>query len=212
MGPGWLPDRLRLPAGPRARSTSPISPRRSSEDALDDAGVDTADVGVIRIGNALRPARRQPEASSAASPPQSCPSSGTSPPPATRPPAPPAASPCSPARGRHRVGPIRLRPSALGLGTGADRPRRRRRRPSGGRRPGSATRAGDTTFMWPHMFSALTDGYDRRYGVEARPTRREIARLNFSNAGQPPRPDPHVDLHPRELRGRRRRQPDRRGW
>ncbi len=39
--------------------------------------------------------------------------------------------------------------------------------------------------MWPHMFSALTDEYDRRYGVDEAHLR-EIARLNFSNArGQP---------------------------
>ncbi|WP_066361306.1 acetyl-CoA acetyltransferase [Herbidospora mongoliensis] len=36
-------------------------------------------------------------------------------------------------------------------------------------------------FMWPHMFSALTDEYDRRYGIDESHLR-EIARLNFSNA------------------------------
>ncbi|WP_030453346.1 acetyl-CoA acetyltransferase [Herbidospora cretacea] len=37
------------------------------------------------------------------------------------------------------------------------------------------------TFMWPHMFSALTDEYDRRYGIDEAHLR-AIARLNFSNA------------------------------
>ncbi|GLX93381.1 acetyl-CoA acetyltransferase [Herbidospora sp. NBRC 101105] len=43
----------------------------------------------------------------------------------------------------------------------------------------------DATFMWPHMFSALTDEYDRRYGVDEAHLR-AIARLNFSNAAANP--------------------------
>lgn len=39
----------------------------------------------------------------------------------------------------------------------------------------------DAKFMWPHMFSALTDEYDRRYGLDEAHLR-EIARLNFANA------------------------------
>ncbi|TKK83748.1 thiolase domain-containing protein [Herbidospora galbida] len=39
----------------------------------------------------------------------------------------------------------------------------------------------DAKFMWPHMFSALTDEYDRRYGLDEAHLR-AIARLNFSNA------------------------------
>ncbi|WP_062357067.1 acetyl-CoA acetyltransferase [Herbidospora yilanensis] len=43
----------------------------------------------------------------------------------------------------------------------------------------------DATFMWPHMFSALTDEYDRRYGIDEAHLR-AIARLNFSNAAANP--------------------------
>nr|WP_062331514.1 acetyl-CoA acetyltransferase [Herbidospora sakaeratensis] len=43
----------------------------------------------------------------------------------------------------------------------------------------------DARFMWPHMFSALTDEYDRRYGIDEAHLR-AIARLNFSNAAANP--------------------------
>ncbi|WP_067792767.1 acetyl-CoA acetyltransferase [Actinomadura formosensis] len=39
----------------------------------------------------------------------------------------------------------------------------------------------DATFMWPYMFSALTDEYDRRYGIDDAHLR-AIGELNFRNA------------------------------
>jgi acetyl-CoA C-acetyltransferase len=39
----------------------------------------------------------------------------------------------------------------------------------------------DATFMWPHMFSALADEYDRRYGLDDAHLR-AIGALNFGNA------------------------------
>ncbi|MGI8331198.1 acetyl-CoA acetyltransferase [Actinomadura scrupuli] len=39
----------------------------------------------------------------------------------------------------------------------------------------------DATFMWPYMFSALADEYDRRYGLDDAHLR-AIAELNFANA------------------------------
>jgi acetyl-CoA C-acetyltransferase len=41
------------------------------------------------------------------------------------------------------------------------------------------------TFMWPHMFSAVIDEYDKRYGVDAMHLR-AIAQLNFANARKNP--------------------------
>ncbi|ROO86449.1 acetyl-CoA C-acetyltransferase [Actinocorallia herbida] len=39
----------------------------------------------------------------------------------------------------------------------------------------------DASFMWPYMFSALTDEYDRRYGIDDAHLR-AIGELNFRNA------------------------------
>ncbi|MCT9934368.1 acetyl-CoA acetyltransferase [Planotetraspora sp. A-T 1434] len=39
----------------------------------------------------------------------------------------------------------------------------------------------DATFMWPYMFSALADEYDRRYGIDEAHLR-AIGELNFRNA------------------------------
>ena len=39
----------------------------------------------------------------------------------------------------------------------------------------------DAKFMWPHMFSAVADEYDRRYGIDESHLR-AIAQLNFANA------------------------------
>ncbi len=39
----------------------------------------------------------------------------------------------------------------------------------------------EATFMWPHMFSAVADEYDRRYGLDAMHLR-TIAQVNFANA------------------------------
>lgn len=45
----------------------------------------------------------------------------------------------------------------------------------------------DARFMWPYMFSAVADEYDRRYGLDERHLR-AIAQLNFTNA----RKNPHA--------------------
>jgi acetyl-CoA C-acetyltransferase len=39
----------------------------------------------------------------------------------------------------------------------------------------------DAKYMWPHMFSALADEYDHRYGLDSRYLQ-EISALNFANA------------------------------
>jgi acetyl-CoA C-acetyltransferase len=39
----------------------------------------------------------------------------------------------------------------------------------------------DAKYMWPHMFSALADEYDHRYGLDSRYLQ-EISALNFGNA------------------------------
>ncbi len=39
----------------------------------------------------------------------------------------------------------------------------------------------DAKFMWPHMFEAVADEYDRRYGLDESHLR-AIAALNFANA------------------------------
>ena len=44
---------------------------------------------------------------------------------------------------------------------------------------------GDAKFMWPHMFSAVADEYDRRYGIDESHLR-AIAQLNFANARNNP--------------------------
>ncbi len=46
---------------------------------------------------------------------------------------------------------------------------------------------GDATFMWPHMFGAVADEYDRRYGLDSAHLR-ALAELNFANA----RANPHA--------------------
>jgi acetyl-CoA C-acetyltransferase len=43
----------------------------------------------------------------------------------------------------------------------------------------------DAKFMWPYMFSALADEYDRRYGLDDAHLR-AIARLNYTNARSNP--------------------------
>lgn len=43
----------------------------------------------------------------------------------------------------------------------------------------------EATFMWPYMFSAVADEYDRRYGLDAMHLR-TIAQVNFANARHNP--------------------------
>jgi acetyl-CoA C-acetyltransferase len=43
----------------------------------------------------------------------------------------------------------------------------------------------DARFMWPHMFSAVADEYDKRYGLDAMHLS-AIAQLNFANARRNP--------------------------
>ena len=43
----------------------------------------------------------------------------------------------------------------------------------------------DATFMWPHMFSAVADEYDKRYGLDAAHLS-AIAEVNFANARRNP--------------------------
>ncbi|WP_106396241.1 acetyl-CoA acetyltransferase [Actinocorallia populi] len=52
----------------------------------------------------------------------------------------------------------------------------------------------DAKFMWPYMFSALTDEYDRRYGIDDAHLR-AIGELNFRNA----RVNPHAQTRAWEL-------------
>ena len=66
--------------------------------------------------------------------------------------------------------------------------------------------------MWPHVFSAIADEYDRRYGLDDAHLR-AIAELNLAQRpAQPERPDPRLGRpRPRSFSGRRRGQPGRRG-
>jgi len=55
----------------------------------------------------------------------------------------------------------------------------------------------EATFMWPFMFSALADEYDRRYGIDAQHLA-GIAELNFRNAKDNPNAQTRAWAHPPE--------------
>ena len=96
---------------------------------------------------------------------------------------------------------------------GAHRPRRPGRRAPRRGGVGRATRARARTFMWPHVFCAIADEYDRRYGLDDAHLR-AIAELNLAQRRGATRnaQTRGWDVPDRTASGdRRRRQPGRRG-
>ncbi len=87
-----------------------------------------------------------------------------------------------------------------------------RQPPTSAQRPGWATTTAWARFMWPHVFSAIADEYDRRPARRRTPARHRGAQPRQRPA-QPERPDPRLG-RPRLGRNagdRRRPQPGRRG-